>query len=823
GVVNTQRSVYDAEGNPQHQVYTDFQLNTLKNPVPFAPKNGYFTAQSLTEYSDGDLGTAKQAIHVGEPVAASPATGASVALRGWDAAVAGIVDGLSGFAFELRLTIAGETEILRLPFIAADGAGQLALWSNNVLNGKVVATYDQPTATFTFTTVATGSDVSLAINGSDGEDAIAELIILNAANGVYVANVQQNNGVTGSAFGTDDEHGALAGRKFVFYLNDGPTEYSFTPSGSGIQSFVTTVNDRMGYEALSYSVDAQANEATFTLKSYLFGVASKVSPKLDELGTQALGFATVANAIAGTDGNTAAALSGFAEGQGRPNPDVFVHPDGKLVISGDIMRNTITGFPVDSSTSARVHLAYRALRLDLTPSANAPGIIRVSSIDTLQEVFGPISNRNPFALALYFALLNSGDGVEINAIGVDDVSEAEPDGTVVAYASAAEFLRAYEVYSIVPLTHDENVIALFDSHVKDMSQPELRAERTVIAAPSNPDRYNDIVVLSTGESGAESTGVLDQVDLNDSPEAILNGMGIDTSEEIPFQFSDLTQLYLHITVGDASFKYSVKNISGGRVSFRRTYTSAQNGDNFYSTDALPDEFVGAEFSLSLRGAPLTIAGTDLLNKTAYAETIRNAAQQYLNRRQIRLYPDLVQSDAVGGINQRLPSYYFAAALAGAVGSIESQEPLTRVPMVGFNDVVGPALDRNHLNVISAGNAVIEPESEGANPSLRMQGSTDPSTIESREWSVTRAVDAFSKTLRNQLKSKIGRFNITQAYIDDLSMLVDSMCTNAVNQGQFRGADVIKLEQDVAQPDSILVEIQLEVLYPANYINVTLVV
>jgi len=447
----------------------------------------------------------------------------------------------------------------------------------------------------------------------------------------------------------------------------------------------------------------------------------------------------------------------------------------------------------------------------------------VSSIDTLQEVFGPISNRNPFALALYFALLNSGDGVEINAIGVDDVSEAEPDGTVVAYASAAEFLRAYEVYSIVPLTHDENVIALFDSHVKDMSEPELRAERTVISAPSNPDRRNDVVVLSTGEDGAQSTGIVNQVDLNDSPEAVLNGLGIDTSQEIPFQFSDLTQLYLHITVGDASFKYSAQNISGGRVSFRTVYTSAQNGDGFYSTDALPNEFVGAEFSLALRGAPLTIAGTGLLDKTAYAETIRNGAQQYLNRRQIRLYPDLVQSDAIGGINQRLPSYYFAAALAGIVGTIDSQEPLTRVPMVGFNDVVGPALDRNHLNVISAGNAVIEPESEGANPSLRMQGTTDPSTIESREWSVTRAVDAFSKTLRNQLKSKIGRFNITQAYIDDLSMLVDSMCTAAVSQGQFRGADVVKLEQDVAQPDSILVEIQLEVLYPANYINVTLVV
>lgn len=813
GVVNTQRSVYDAEGNPVRQVYTDYQLGTLANPVPFAPKNGYFTAQSLREFSDGVIGPATQAIHIGDAVGISVATGAIVELEGWESGKSGE---FSGLALILRLTIAGESETIRLPFINDDEAGHLALWAP-LLDGKVAATYAN--TRFTFTTVATGSNVNLQISGSPGEDVIAALILADAVNnGVFVNGAREGN--TGSDFGTDDELANFAGKKFVFYLNDGPTEYSFIASGTAIAPFVRTVNDRMGYEALSYAVNA--GNATFTLKSYLFGVASKVAPKLNELGTQALGFANDTAAIQGTDGS-GVNLSGFAEGTGRPNPDVFVHPDGNIVISGDIMRNTITGYPVASSTSARVHVAYRALRLDLTPSASAPGIIRVSSIDTLQEVFGPISNRNPFALALYFALLNSGDGVEINAIGVDDVSEAEPDGTVVAYASAAEFLRAYEVYSIVPLTHDENVIALFDNHVKDMSQPEMRAERTVISSPSNPDRHNDIVVLSTGETGAESTGVARQVDLNDSPEAILNGMGIDTSEEIPFQFSDLTQLYLHITVGDASYKYSVESISGGRISYRITYTSAQNGDGFYSTELLPDEFVGAEFSLALRGAPLTIAGTGLLDKTAYAETIRNAAQQYLNRRQIRLYPDTVQSDAVGGINQRLPSYYFAAALAGMVGNIDSQEPLTRVPMVGFNDVVGPSLARNHLNVISAGNAVIEPESEGANPSLRMQGSTDPSTIESREWSVTRAVDAFSKTLRNQLKSKIGRFNITQAYIDDLSMLVDSMCRSAVDQGQFRGADVIKLEQDVAQPDTILVEIQLEVLYPANYINVTLVV
>ena len=814
GTVNTQRSVYDADGNPTRQVYNDLQLGTLNNSVPFAPKNGFFVAQSLTQLSPID-GIAKVAVHNGESQPISVAESATVGLLGWEDAVA---QANAGLAFDLILTINGVSERITAPFVEnTTGVDHINVVWQDIFADKISATFNIDT--FTFASVVKGSDVHLRIEGTANRDVVAALILVDANHGCLDdSGVLQ--GASAEDFGTDDELGGLAGSVLKFSLNYGPTQYQFVATSDSIPSFISTVNTGMGYDALSYTVSG--GNAIFHLSSYLYGAASQVVPEVDSTASVVLKFSDGAATI-GTDGNNVALAGGFAAGSGRPNPDVFVYDDGEILISGDIMRNSITGNPVASSTSARIHVGYRALRTDLSPTADNPGIIRVSDIDTLTEVFGPISNRNPFAMAIYYALLNSGEGIEINAVGLDDVSEAEPEGTVAAYASAAEFLRGFEVYSIVPLTQSEDVIALFDNHVKDMSAPELRAERTVISSPLNPTRYNDQVVLSTGEVGAESTGNANQIDLNDSPEAILNGLGIDTSGDIAFEFPDGRQLYIHVTIGDTSYKYSIQTISGGRASFRTVYTSSQNGDGFYSTQDLPSEFSGAEFSLALRGAPLTMGSTGLLNKTAYAETIRDSAQQYLNRRQIRLYPETVLSTAVGGINQRIPSYYFAAALAGIVANIASQEPLTRVPMVGFNDVAGPALDRVHLNTISAGNAVIEPESEGTNPSLRIQSTTDPSTIESREWSITRAVDAFSKTMRNQLKSRIGRFNITQAYIDELTMLVDSLCSSAVDQGQFRGAEVVKLEQDVSQPDSIIVEIQLEVLFPANYINVTLVV
>ncbi len=199
------------------------------------------------------------------------------------------------------------------------------------------------------------------------------------------------------------------------------------------------------------------------------------------------------------------------------------------------------------------------------------------------------------------------------------------------------------------------------------------------------------------------------------------------------------------------------------------------------------------------------------------------AQQYLNRRQLRLYPDTIVSTAIGGIAQSYPSYYYAAAVAGACASVAPQEPFTRLPLVGFSDVTGPDLERAHLDTISAGNAVIEVDVPGERPAFRLQATTDVSSIESREWSITRAVDFFAKTLRGQLKRRIGRFNITQAYIDDISVLLDGACTSAVTNGIFRSAVVTKLEQDKTQPDTLLIDIQLEVLFPANYIQLTLVV
>lgn len=776
GVVDTLRSEYDADGNPTMQRYIDFALTPLSGATPFAPRNGYIIAQSLSGSETNEAGYAEsQDIALLQGFTAS--TAATVAFN-----VNQDFVGAVGTVATVTLSVDGAVTSGSYTIKTGDDIDALSIGIEAALGGiKTTVANDL----LTVESLVKSANVTLSLTG----DAWAAL-------GTFV------NG--SSDTGSDAELEDITGKLLRVTLDSSAIGYVVVISSDSLAALVTDTNGVLGYAALS--LVETGNTVKLKLVSPLMGVGSSVS-------------------VSSSGDDDFGKIVTFAptQGTGRPLPDLRVSVGGTTTVGAQVLRSSMTGRPLNSS--AALHIAYRALRLDVTPVANEAGILRVSNFSDLEAIYGPVDARNPLALGIYFAMINAGAGVEVNAIGVDDVSDAAPTGTPQSYARALEFLRGFEVYSVVPLSASEDVIQLVNAHVNDMSEPTMRGERVAITSPSNPTRRNDTVLLSSGAAGGDSTGNLNQVDLNDSPEALLAAAGIDTSDVIPVTLDNGQQLFLTLTLGDTLHRRSVKSVDGARVTLRAAseLTTAENGDGFFTSDDLPDQFSGAVFALELRGTVLTLPGSDRLDRTAYAETIRDKAQQYMNRRQLRLYPDTVQSSAIGGVSARYPSFYWAAALAGAAANLPAQEPFTRVPLVGFSDVIGPRLDRGHYDTISAGNSVIEVESPGMLPALRLQSTTDPSTIESREWSITRVVDLFAKMLRNQLKARIGRFNITQSYLDELTLMVDGLCSTAVAVGMFRSVNLAKLEQDQLQPDNVVVVVRVEVLFPANYIDVTIVV
>jgi hypothetical protein len=112
---------------------------------------------------------------------------------------------------------------------------------------------------------------------------------------------------------------------------------------------------------------------------------------------------------------------------------------------------------------------------------------------------------------------------------------------------------------------------------------------------------------------------------------------------------------------------------------------------------------------------------------------------------------------------------------------------------------------------------------GAPIVARHQLSTDTTSIEARELSITKAVDYCAKFIRVGMRNFMGRSNITQAFLDNLAGVLEGLLAFLVDNGAVIGASPNNLIQDADNPDSILVDVTLDVAYPANFLRVVLIV
>ena len=657
-----------------------------------------------------------------------------------------------------------------------------------------------------------------ALNAAEGFDAVAvaalsgdDIVITAVLKGSeYVISI--NEGSTGlSVFetpvetaGTEVTLNGLQTESMSIMLDDSLDVYEVTARSNDIRDLIANINEVVGYPLASLS--ASADSVVF--QSALIGRLSRVH---------------LSGELLETLGGLASGTTVSDSGSGRPNPNIHVTLGGTIHIAPQVIRTARTGLPKLRSEIASggmgVAVTYRGLRLDLSPAAASPGLLQISSISDLVNFLSPIDTRNPLALGVYYALLNAGAGQTISAIGVSDISSSEPNGTAIAYQEAAEFIEAHEIYGVVPLSHSEQVIEIFDGHVTNMSAALGKRERVLISSPAVPLRRNSIVA-SSGEA-ASFGGATNVVDTGDSGLIdALETIGLDTAGAFPAVFDDGTELVLSVEIAGEQLNYSVVSAAGPRVTVRTTGLS--NADGFYSSSVINSAFSDATYSVFVRGAKLLVPGTNVLDRNALASTVRDKAQQYANSRQLRLFPDTVQS-VVGGVEQSIPMFYYGCAIAGATANLTAETPFSRRSMDGFTNVSTYDLTPNQLDIVSAGNAVIEVESPGLAPSIRIQCTTAPDALETREYSIVKAVDSFAKTLRSALRSRIGLFNITTTYMDETSTIVDVICRNAVAQGLLKSATIAKLEQAVDAPDTILVEVDVGVLYPANTIKVTLLV
>lgn len=502
----------------------------------------------------------------------------------------------------------------------------------------------------------------------------------------------------------------------------------------------------------------------------------------------------------------------------RPSPELIIDLNGDVKVKQEILRDT-TGFP-SYTLRAPIYLAYTAVRKDVSALAAQPGLLRLDDTVQLEDTLSPISTANPLALGLFFALLNA-PGIQVTGLGVDAVSDDAPFGTVEAFTRAAEYLEGFEVYAIAPLTHDQTVGQVFKTHVDVMSQPGNKGERITLWNPSRPTTKLDTLVASNTNGNSSSPLSFDTGVTNLS--ALVLNAGINPVGTIPVSAG------LFLDIASDAKNYSIASISGSIVTIRIVFAAGENDDGFYSTTdlndpPLPSVLIEEAFSIKVRGAPLTTVSNQP-DKQGIAETFAALGQTFGDRRFWMTLPDRAAA-TLEGLETLIDGFYLNAGIVGMIGQQPPQQSFTNFPMTGYTRVIGSNdfFNERQLNIMAAGGSyIIVQDAQGAPLISRFALTTDLTSIETRTDSITKVVDFSAKFLRRGLKNFIGRFNITQGFLDSLGSVIQGLLGFLVETGVLIGANLNNIIQDEDAPDTVLVDVTLDVPFPCNFIRLTLVI
>lgn len=495
-----------------------------------------------------------------------------------------------------------------------------------------------------------------------------------------------------------------------------------------------------------------------------------------------------------------------------PTPDLYLDTQGDVHLKHDFLRD-IYGLPVGTA-QATLYVAYTAIRLDVTSEADNPALLTFYNVDELEAAMSPVTPENPLAYGVFCALGNA-NGVAVSCLGVSETTADKPYGTLAGFTKAFDFLESSEVYGIGVLASDLDIALAAQQHVDSMSEPAMKGERVAVIYLGRPTRKVDDLVAS-GNNGDTVTGTPTYLDTKiPNLSQLLLDAGLD-----PASFGIADGVFVDLSADGYNWNVIGPVVGGTQLQINTTFAPGQNDDDFYH-ETIGDfpTLVSGSFTLKIRGAAIA-------SKDEEVETVYYRGQGFSDRRVWMMQLDQLKA-TIDGIEQLVPGFYMTAAKVGQVGGLNPSQPLTNFPIAVFTGVTGTKdrYNTTQLNKMAAGGAdLIVQEAEGAPLQSRMQVTTKLTSVEEREQSIVKAVDYCAKFYRMSLKIYIGRYNITQAFLDTLSTVAQGLGRWLEEEGKVvAGAELNNLIQDEDNPDTVLVNVTIDPLYPCNYIVVTLVI
>lgn len=428
--------------------------------------------------------------------------------------------------------------------------------------------------------------------------------------------------------------------------------------------------------------------------------------------------------------------------------------------------------------------------------------ISISSLNDTSEVeaaLGTVHPDNPLAQGVYDAVLNAaGVTVYYCAVATNDLE---------GYDHVLSLAKKKDIYyGLVPLTTNRTIQDSVVAHVNAMSTAESAKWRVAwLSVPLT-----------------ETALIYDvQSDLSD---------WLGTITDDPLTTDSNPAVYTLLTVEGATFV-----TDGVRATDRVLTNYRTNSEGVVVYDTYIVEEVRTETTLVLTSgtsAAVNVAQKvkieRVYTKDEQVDTLAAVGGDYNNRRVRVVFPGTLKQGSV--VKE---GFFAAAALAGLRSSVAPHQGLTNTEVLGFTDLTDSVITFNEtqLNTLAAaGIWILTQEEIGATPYVRHQLTTDAASLNTSEDSITTNVDSISHGLQVALAPYIGKYNINPTNIGLIRQAINKELsfrqtqTFTVRAGnQLISYEIVSLSQNATFKDRLDAKIKLEVPYPLNFVELTLVV
>jgi hypothetical protein len=445
--------------------------------------------------------------------------------------------------------------------------------------------------------------------------------------------------------------------------------------------------------------------------------------------------------------------------------------------------------------AANLYVEHRDLLQD-----SVTAIDSVRSLADVTAKLGTVHPDNPLAQGVYDAVLNAQNQiVYFVAVATDDLA---------GYTEAIKISeKSDKVYSFVPLTFDRTIQDAVIAHVNAYSTPEVGRWRIAWVAVAD---QKTSLLFDLKEDNTPYTATV-----TDDP--AVSG----------------TQ-YKLLTVAGATFVASgVRPNDTVRLNFRSTSDGKVTYDEYVVDRVRTNTTLVLTKALSSAiNSPVKVQVVRNYTKSERAANIAARGGEFNNRRVRCVFPD---SFKYGGVTKQ--GYFLAAGLAGLRSGVVPHQGLTNSEYLGADDLSKVVVEFNQDDLdtmAEQGIWLITQEVIGATPYVRHQLTTDTSGLNTSEDSITTNVDSISYALKKILAPYIGKYNVN---IENVAVvraaIVSELTYRATNTYTARAGnqlvsftpkdDVLSIGQNTVYKDRIDVSVRLNVPYPLNYVNLTLVV